>query len=296
MKLISTRRAVLRGLALIPAAAPSLWPGLARGATVDQRLAELESNAKGRLGLSALNTADGARLDYRADERFAFCSTFKIVAASALLKRSAKETDLLQQHIAITQDDLVSYSPITSKHVGEGMTVAELCAAGLQYSDNTAANLMIRLIGGPLAVTAFARSIGDEQFRLDRTETSLNTAIPGDPRDTTTPAAMAKTLKGVALDELLDPPQRAQLVDWLRGNTTGGKRIRAALPAGWGAGDKTGTGDYGTTNDVGLAWPPGKPPLVLVIYFTGTSKDAAPRDDVLASAARVALEHFGYGP
>jgi beta-lactamase class A len=294
MKPRSTRRAVLRALALIPLAASSLRPTLARAANAEQGLAELEASAKGRLGLSAINTADGSRIDYRSGERFAFCSTFKIVAASALLKRSAKEDGLLQQRIVFTKDDLVTYSPITSKHVGEGMTVAELCAAGIQYSDNTAANLMIRLIGGPAAVTAFARSIGDQQFRLDRTETTLNTAIPDDPRDTTTPAAMADTLRGLALGDRLDAPQRDQLIAWLRGNTTGGKRIHAGIPAGWTAGDKTGTGDYGATNDVGLAWPPGKPPIVLAIYFTGTSKDAAPRDDVLASATRIVIERFGY--
>jgi beta-lactamase class A len=290
----STRRALLRALALLPAAAPSLWSSFARAATAEEQLAELEANAGGRLGLSAINTADASRLDYRSSERFAFCSTFKIVAASALLKRSAAEDGLLRQRIAFTKDDLVNYSPITSKHVGEGMTIGELCAAGIQYSDNTAANLMIRLIGGTAAVTAFARSIGDQQFRLDRTETTLNTAIPDDPRDTTTPAAMADTLRGVALGGLLGAPQRDQLVEWLRGNTTGAKRIRAGLPAGWTAGDKTGTGDYGATNDVGLAWPPGKPPIVLAIYYAGASKDAAPRDDVLAAATRIAVGRFGY--
>ncbi|RYY77709.1 MAG: class A beta-lactamase, partial [Comamonadaceae bacterium] len=183
--------------------------------------------------------------------------------------------------------DLVSYSPVTQKHAGDGMTVAGLCAAALQYSDNTAGNLLIRLLGGIDAVTAYARGIGDSAFRLDRWETELNTAIPGDPRDTTTPAAMATSVQRLALGDALGAPQRAQFVAWLRGNTTGATRIRAGVPADWELGDKTGTGDYGTTNDVAVLWPPGRPPLVMAIYFAQPASDAAARNDVLASAARI---------
>ena len=166
----------------------------------------------------------------------------------------------------------------------------ELCAAALQYSDNTAANLLIKLIGSTAAVTAYARSIGDSEFRLDRWETELNSAIPGDPRDTSTPAAMARSLQRLALGDALGTPQRERLLDWLRGNTTGAARILAGVPADWRVGDKTGTGDYGTTNDIAVAWPPSKPPIILVLYFTRPGKEAKPRSDVLAAAAGIVAQ------
>jgi beta-lactamase class A len=286
------RRTLLLAAASVPlTGACSSWAS--NKETTHDRLDALESSSGGRLGVAVVNTANGAQVNHRANERFAVCSTFKVLAISAILKRSATESGLLQQHIVYTKDELVTYSPITTPHAGEGMSVSDLCAAALQYSDNTAANLLLKILGGPPAVTAFARSIGDTEFRLDRTETSLNTAIPGDLRDTSTPASMADTLQRLALRDALGKPQRDQLVDWMRGNTTGAKRIRAGLPAAWSVADKTGTGDYGTSNDLALVWPPGKPPVVIALYFTQRTKDAPPRDDVLAAATRIAIEALG---
>ena len=167
----------------------------------------------------------------------------------------------MQQRIKYQQRDLVTYSPITEQHVKDGMTVAALCAAAMQYSDNTASNLLMKILGGPEAVTAFARSIGDRQFRLDRWETALNSSIPGDRRDTSTPNAMGQSLQRLALGNALEPHLQAQLQAWLRGNTTGAARIRAGVPADWQVGDKTGTGDYGTANDIAVLWPPRRSPV-----------------------------------
>ena len=252
----------------------------------------LERAAGGRLGVCAIDTANGRRAQHRADERFPFCSTFKAMLAAAVLARSVERPALLQQRVTYRQDDLVSYSPVTERHVGTGMTVAGLCAAAVQYSDNSAANLLLKLIGGPSAVTAYARAIGDDTFRLDRWETELNTALPGDLRDTTTPAAMAASLRVLALGEALPAAQRAQWIEWLRGNKVGDKRIRAGVPAGWRVGDKTGTGDYGTTNDVGVVWPPSRAPIVLAVYYTQTRADAQAKDDVIEAAARIAVSAF----
>ncbi|AOY00032.1 class A beta-lactamase [Jeongeupia sp. USM3] len=249
----------------------------------------LEKKYRGRLGVCLLDTASGVQTGYRADERFAFCSTFKVMLAGAILERSTRVAGLLQQRISYKQSEVVSYSPVSGKHVADGMTVSGLCAAAVQYSDNTAANLLIKLLGGPAAVTAFARSIGDREFRLDRWETALNSAIPGDPRDTTTPAAMARSLQTLALGDALPLPQRTQLQDWLRGNTTGDKRIRAGVPAGWRVGDKTGSGDYGTTNDIAVLWPPGRAPVVLAVYFTQPDAKAKWQDEVIAAATRIAV-------
>ncbi|KAG8153322.1 PEN family class A beta-lactamase, Bcc-type [Burkholderia catarinensis] len=256
-------------------------------------LADLERDAGGRLGVCAIDTASGRSVEHRADERFPFCSTFKAMLSAAVLAQSVERPGLLQRRVTYGKADLVNYSPVTEKHVGAGMTVAGLCEATIQYSDNSAANLLIKLIGGPPAVTAYARSIGDDRFRLDRWETELNTALPGDLRDTTTPAAMAASMRVLTLGEALPAAQRAQLVTWLRGNKVGDKRIRAGVPAGWTVGDKTGTGDYGTTNDAGIVWPPSRAPIVLVVYYTQAQADARAKDDVIASAARIAVQAFG---
>jgi beta-lactamase class A len=256
-------------------------------------LEKLETGFGGRIGLFALNTANGARLTHRADERFPFCSTFKVMLASAILTRSAEVPGLLQQQIRYRQGDLVNYSPITQKHVVDGMTVADLCAAALQYSDNTAANLLIRMAGGPQAVTAFARSIGDSEFRLDRWETELNSAIPGDARDTSTPGAMGRSLQRLVLGDALAQAQREQLRGWMYGNTTGAARIRAGIPLNWKIGDKTGSGDYGTANDLAVLWPPGREPVIVAIYTTQHRPEAKMRDDVIASAAKIVAGWLG---
>ena len=277
-----------RSLLLAAAASPFL-PVAAAAPSASQQLQALETAAAGRLGVAAFG-AGSARLQHRAGERFPACSTFKLVLASAILARSAQDTGLLQQRIRYAASDLVSYSPITEKHVASGQTVAELCAAALQYSDNSASNLLMRLLGGPPAVTAFAHAIGDSSFRLDRWETDLNSAIPGDPRDTCTPAGMAHSLQALLLGDALALPQRTQLKDWMLGNTTGATRIRAGVPADWRVADKTGAGSYGTTNDIGVVWSPAGTPVVLAVYFTQPDKGAPMRNDVVAAATRIAVQ------
>jgi beta-lactamase class A len=285
-----------RTLLLAAATAPLVMAMNARGSedmlrSTDGSLADLELDEGGRLGVYALDTAAGHHVQHRATERFPFCSTSKTMICAAVLAQSVNHPALLQQRIALVQGDIVSagYTPVTQMHVGAGMTVAELCAAAVQYSDNAAANLLIGLVGGPSAVTAFARSIGDRQFRLDRLEPALNTALPDDPRDTTTPAAMAESLRVLVLSDVLRAPQRAQLIKWLRNSTTGKARIRAGVPMGWQVGDKTGTGAYGTTNDIAVLWPPSDAPIVLTVYYTGTRADAKANEQVIASATRIAL-------
>lgn len=229
------------------------------------------------------------RIQYRANERFPLCSTFKFMIVSAVLKQSMISDDLLDQHITFTEEKLIPWSPITEKRTAEGMSVLELCAAALQHSDNTAANLLIRLLDGPEAVTRFARSIGDDAFRLDRWEPELNSAIPGDLRDTTTPAAMEKSLQRLALGDILAPELREQLQIWLKGNTTGKASIQAGVPKGWIVGDKTGSGSYGSTNDIAVLWPPQGAPVIVAIYFTQNEKDAPARRDVLAAATKALI-------
>lgn len=293
------RRTFLLAVATTPFAGACLPAGASdqkiMRSVMQEEMARLEASAQGRIGLSAINTADGRHMQYRAEERFPVCSTFKAIAVAAILERSTADSRLLQQRITYSKEDVEKsgYGPITEKHLADGMTIAELCAATIQYSDNAAVNLLMKELGGPAAVTAYARSIGDHTFRLDRWEPELNSAIPGDLRDTSTPAAMEKTLQRLALGDALALPQRAQLVAWLKGNTTGGKRMLAGVPKGWIVGDKTGTGSYGTTNDIGVLWPATGSAIVAAIYFTQHEKDASPRDDVIASATRILIRALG---
>jgi beta-lactamase class A len=292
----SQRRTLLLAAATAPlvltVTACASPPAAAQDVSSATSFAALERAAGGRLGVCAIDTASGRRALHRANERFPFCSTFKAMLGAAVLAQSVERPGLLQQRVTYGQADLVNYSPVSGKHVGTGMTVAQLCEAAIQYSDNSAANLAMKLIGGPSAVTAYARSIGDDAFRLDRWETELNTALPGDVRDTTTPAAMAASMRVLTLGDALPPAQRAQLVAWLRGNKVGDKRIRAGVPAGSQVADKTGTGDYGTTNDAGVIWPPSRAPIVLAVYYTQARADAKAKDDVIAAAARIAVATF----
>lgn len=290
MNTLVHRRTLLLAASVLPlASACSAWPARQAQSLAQAQLAALESASGGRLGLVAFHTATGARVAHRADERFPFCSTFKLMLSAAVLARSAADSALLARRVNYSQGDIIANSPITEKHVGQGMTVAALCAAAIQYSDNAAANLLMKMLGGPPAVTAFARATGDTTFRLDRWETELNTAIPGDLRDTTTPAAMADSVQRLVLGNALGAAQREQLQTWLLGNTTGATRMRAGVPADWKVGDKTGAGSYGTVNDIGVLWPPAGAPLVMAIYLTFPAKDAQGPADVIASAARIAF-------
>ncbi|MEL7642138.1 MAG: class A beta-lactamase [Solidesulfovibrio sp.] len=269
--------------------AGAAWAGQRGDRVLRSRLAALERGAGGRLGLAVLDPATGRGFAYRGSERFALCSTFKLVLAAAVLDKSRDEPGLLARHVAYGARDLLAWAPVTREHLGQGMDVAGLCATAIQASDNTAANLLLAELGGPGALTAFARRLGDATFRLDRIEPELNSAIPGDPRDTTTPEAMARTVARLTLGDALPPEKRDLLVAWLRGNTTGGASIRAGVPPGWTVGDKTGSGDFGTTNDVAVLWPPQGSPLVLAVYFTQPQRNAPARREVLAAATRLVL-------
>ncbi|PKB23959.1 class A beta-lactamase [Janthinobacterium sp. 64] len=282
------RHLLLAGGAAMLCPAPLLFAApatsLAAGHT---QLAALEQAAGGRLGVAAWRQGSELRVAYRADERFPLASTFKAMLAAAVLARSVSQPGLLDQHVRYEKKELVTYSPITEKHLADGMTVADLCAATLQYSDNSAANFLMTLLGGPQAVTAFARSIGNTMFQLERWETELNSAIPGEVRDTASPASMAHSLQQVLLGNSLPAAQRQQLDAWMRGNTTGDKRIRAGVPAGWKVADKTGSGAYGSVNDIGVAYPPSGAPLVIAVYYTREQKKADTNQDIITAATRI---------
>lgn len=259
-----------------------------------EAIKQLELKSGGRLGVSVLDTTTGVPIHHKGGERFPMCSTFKLLAAAAIIKDAGSKLERLERRVRIDQTDIVENSPVTREHVGgEGMTLRELCDAAITRSDNTAGNALLKNIGGPAGLTSFARSLGDKVTRLDRTETELNEAAPGDPRDTTTPNAMAANLRRLLLGDVLLPEGRDQLGKWLIANKTGDSRLRAGLPQAWRVGDKTGAGEHGTTNDVAIVWPPQRSPLIIAVYLTGASLDANGRNDVIASVGRELGKGFG---
>lgn len=285
-----TRRQLLLALAALPLAAG------AEAAAEHTGFAALERDLHGTLGVAAIDSATGRTVGHRQDERFPMCSTFKAVLAAAVLARADTDAGLLDRQLALPRERFVEYAPVTGKHVDGAMSVADLCAAALQYSDNMAANTLLREVGGPAGLTRYARALGDERFRLDRWETALNTAVPGDERDTTTPLAMARTLRKLLLQDGLPQARRDRLRDWMLGNTTGGERIRAAVSRGWNVADKTGTGAYGAAADIGVVYPAGGAPIVLAIYTRQDTKDAGARSDIIAAAAKIALGEMSGRP
>ncbi|WP_028937275.1 class A beta-lactamase [Pseudonocardia spinosispora] len=290
-----SRRALLGAAAILPLAAacgrsaPPAPPAAPRTDRATAELADLEARFVGRLGVYALDTGNGATVGHRADELFPMCSTFKVLAASAILRLRTQQPGLLDRVVHYTQAQMVDGSPISSTHLADGMTVAAMCAAAIQYSDNSAANQLLDILGGPRGVTAFVRTLGDPLTRLDRYETDLNIVPPGEVRDTSTPEWMGKNLRALALGDALDPAGRDQLVEWMVGNTTGATRIRAGLPNGWRVGDKTGGGARNEINDIAVCWPPNRAPLVIAVYTAPTDPNAKGDGKVLADAASIVV-------
>ena len=251
-------------------------------------LQALEDRHGGRLGVTALDTGNGRMLSHRGGERFAMCSTFKLLLAAQVLAAVDAGKERLDRRLTWTPDEVISWSPVIDKHDGkQGLAIETLCEATMTISDNTAANLLLAENGGPRGLTDWLRDIGDAVTRLDRNEPSLNEATPGDPRDTTTPAAMVATMQTLLLGDALAPASRTRLTDWLLANQTGDKRLRAGLP-GWRIGDKTGTNNTGNSNDIGILWPPGgRAPILVAAYIAESGGTHPERDAVLADAGRV---------
>lgn len=286
-----SRRELLKRAAIVPVAA-YVSAGDARAqahgtAGSQARFALLEHRYDARLGVFGVDTASGRTVGHRADERFAFCSTFKALAAALVLRRRSPAE--LETVVRYSSRDLVDYSPVTAQHVNTGMTLRAVCDAAVRHSDNTAGNLLLRELGGPSGFTRALRHIGDPVTHSDRFETDLGSALPGDRRDTSSPRALAADLRNVAVGDLLSREKRALLTHWLLTNLTGDRLIRAGVPRCWKVGDKSGTGDYGSRNDIAVIWPPRARPLVLAILSTRPQKDATPSDDLVAEAARVAV-------
>ncbi|HEY2051962.1 MAG TPA: class A beta-lactamase [Caulobacteraceae bacterium] len=292
MTFLPTRRSALLALPGIGLAAAA-----AAKEDVSGEIATVETSIGARVGLYGAGLRSGRSIRHRADERFAMCSTFKLLLASAVLARVDRGQEDLRRTVSYGASDLLSYAPATRAHVGEGgMSVEALCAAAVTLSDNTAANLLLARIGGPSQVTAFARSLGDRVTRLDRIEPALNVVPPGDVRDTTSPVAMAGDLRRLVFGDALSDASRARLTQWLVDCKTGLSRIRAGIPAGARAGDKTGSWDAPgvvTANDVAVIWPVRGEPLLLSIYVERSRAGAEATDRAIARLASIACAALG---
>ncbi|MEU9576898.1 class A beta-lactamase [Streptomyces chilikensis] len=252
------------------------------------RLRELERRHGARVGVHAWNTVTGTTVRHRADERFPILSVFKTLAAAAVLRDRDRDGEFLDRRIRYTEAQLVENSDVCEANLATGMTVRELCAAAVQWSDNTAGNLLLRQIGGPHGITRFARSLGDPVTRLDRWETELNSGEPWRETDTTSPGAIAATYARLVLGGALERPDRELLTSWLLGNRTGRTRLRAGLPPEWTIADKTGAAStYGSLNDVGVVWTEDGTPLVMAVLTTKPERDAPRQDVLLEDVARI---------
>ena len=271
--------------ALAPTAAVSSTSGTSEATT--RAFTALERSHAATLGVAAIDTGTGRTVGFRADERFPFASSNKTFIAAATLQRAT--TADLDTVIHYTQADLLDYAPITSRFVDTGMTVRELIDAMLRFSDNTAANLLVARLGGPDAVEQWMRGIGDRVTNVDRVEPDLNEAIPGDPRDTTTPAQFAADLRSVVLGKTLETADRTLLRNTMLDNTTGDDTIRAGVDSAWPVADKTGTGEYGVRDDIAVVYPAGRAPIVVVVLTRKDAPDATPDNGLLAEATKIAV-------
>ena len=261
--------------------------------SAEEQLAHLEASSGGRLGVAAIDMGNNQRIQYRANEYFPMGCTSKVIGVAAVLKMSMKNHQLLQERIMYKKNDLTNWTPITEKHLTDGMTVAELCAAAISYSDNTAMNLLTKKLGGPTGINTFARSMHDKHFKLDHWWPDEALSSPQSREDESTPAAMEKSLRKLILGNVLAKTQREMLITWLKNNVSGDSRIRAGVPKGWVVGDKTGSGfHYGTTNDIAVIWPPKCAPIIVTIFYSSNKKDAPKREDILASATRILLNAY----
>jgi beta-lactamase class A len=255
------------------------------------RLAAIEARIGGRLGVAAFDTGSGKRVDYRLHERFPMCSTFKFLAAAAVLKRIDQKQERLDRFVSYGPAQILEYARVTKEHLKEGgMTLGALCEAAIEQSDNTAGNLLLEAIGGPAGLTRFVRTLGDDVTHLDRTEPELNSAVSGDERDTTTPASMQADMQRLLLGDVLSSSSRGHLQNWLQDSKMGALMIHAGVPTNWLVGDKTGRGGNGATNDIAILRPSSRAPILLTVYSSGSTASAEERAAMIAETAKIVVE------
>ncbi|MDW7617469.1 class A beta-lactamase [Peribacillus simplex] len=258
--------------------------------TVMEKFKQLEKEYDARLGVYAIDTGTKETVEFRENERFAYASTFKALAAAVLLKQNP--ISVLEEIRTFTNEDIITYSPITEDFVNKGMSLGKIAEAAMQYSDNTAGNLLFEELGGPDGFEKALRESGDTITMANRIEPDLNEAIPGESRDTSTPKALATTLEVFGISEYLPADKQEIFTNWLKGNTTGDSLIRAGVPESWEVGDKSGAGGYGTRNDIAIVWPPNREPIIIAIMSSRNEENASFNDKLIAKAAKVIAQAY----
>lgn len=251
---------------------------------------KIESDYGVKLGVYAFDTETNKEVVYNADNRFTYCSTFKALMAGEILKKY--QLDQLKQVIKYTQKDVLSYAPVTKDHVDKGMSIEEICNAAIRFSDNTAANLLLNLIGGPSGFKSALNQLGDNVTEPARIEPELNNPTTGDIRDTSTPRQLAIDLKEYTTGNILTDDKKKILIDWMSGNATGDKLIRAGAPQDWMVADKSGSGSYGIRNDIAIVMPPNKKPIFVAILSSKNVQDAKSDDKPISEASKVIFDYF----
>jgi beta-lactamase class A len=284
--MIIDRRTLLAAMPVLAAR-----PAIAKDAA--SFLKDYERASGGKIGIYVENVKSGATFAWRADERFVMCSTFKASVAACVLARVDRGEDRLDQMISYGEKDILDYAPVAKENLAKGaLSLANLCKGAVELSDNTCANLLLARIGGPAKLTAFWRSLGDGVSRLDHNEPELNRTPPGGLDDTTTPAAMAGSLKRLVLGDALSPASRDRLTEWLVNCKTGAKRLRGGLPNDWRIGDKTGSNGKDAVGDIAVAWPRPDAPTVMAVYTRGGKPNAAQHEQVFAAIGRMVAGRF----
>ena len=281
---------------LAAASGLAFWPAFAKDSLPEAppALTAYERETGGRIGLYAENLSTGTRIAWRAEERFVMCSTFKASLAALVLARVDRGEDRLENMVGYGPQDLPDYAPVAKQNLANGaMSVADMCKAAVELSDNTCANMLLARAGGPAALTAFWRATGDAVSRLDHNEPELNRSPPGNPNDTTTPAAMAGNVRRFLLGEVLSQASRECLVGWMVNCKTGNNRLRAGLPGRWRIGDKTGNNGKDAAGDIAMAWPSSGGPIVVCAYTQGGSSNAAQLEAVFAEIGPVVGQQLG---
>ncbi len=269
-------------------------------ASLQARCVALQAQIGGQIGVFALHTGSRAQFAFQAEQRFAMCSTFKLLLAAAVLAKVDSGRLDLNQRVRFGPRDMVAHAPVTGElllagSVSASLSVAELCAAMLVVSDNPAANLLLPLVGGPAGLTRFLRELGDTVTRLDRIEPALNSNLPDDPRDTSTAAAYVGLMERLLCSDYFSGELRQQLLVWMNASETGLQRLRAGAPQDWPAGDKTGSGANGAVNDVAIFFPPKQAPILMAVFMSGSSQPFASLNAAHAELAELLLQHVQAG-
>ena len=285
------RRTFMAGLPLLASAPALAAPDLF--AAVRRAIAGIERSAGGPIGVAILDTGSGARFEHRAQQRFPLCSTFKLLLAARLLHGAQDGRWAMTDRLPVAAADMMYHAPFTETRIGGTASLAELAEAMVTNSDNPAANIALRHIGGPAALTAWLRRIGDATTRIDRYEPAMNNETPGDPRDTTTPAAMLATSRRLATAGPLDAAGRAMLLGWMAASVTADTMIRPALPAGWREANKTGSGEWHARNIVSVITPPGRAPIWVAAYLYSAKATLAERSRHFPPLGRALVESLG---